>query len=453
MSGPANGTPWHNLDAERRVVGALLREPDRVAALGDRLMPADLYHEPHRHVLTALRALSAVGTEITLETVGHEMGGRMDACGGPMFLAHLLADCVTTVGHDAHVAIVADHARRRRVIRALTDAATAGYSRDVELDDWIATVERDVLAAVRERDAGRGPRDVAEIGVRVLEALRTRQGSDGGVIAPTGLHALDRQLSGGLREGELCILGARPGMGKTSLALQIAAHVGRRCQGAGRGRVLVCSLEMLGEALVERMLADGPVDLGGLRRGEYTDAQLTEITRRWTSRVAPGRLWIDDRSATLERIASETRRIGDPVLLVVDYLQLVRGVRGGSREQEVSALARGLKELARDLHCAVLCLAQLSRAVEARTDKRPQLADLKESGDIEAAADVVLMLYRDEYYHPASADTGIAEVIVAKQRNGGTGTVRVAFDGPRVRFGDLSRRVDGPGREWREGEW
>lgn len=438
MTGPVNGSPWHNHDAERRVMSALLCEPDRLGPLGDTLQPADLYHEPYRHLLEALRTLYARGSEITLVTVGAALGLRLDAVGGSMFLTNLAFDFLTAVGFDAHVAIVAEHARRRRVIRALTDAATAGYDREAEFDAWLEAVERDVLAAVRERGAGRGPRDVLQIGVGVLEGLTT--GAAGATCASTGFVELDRQLDGGMREGELWVCGARPGMGKTSFALQVASWVAGLCASQDRGRVLVCSLEMLAEALVRRLLADREATLGEIRRGGLTPAKVAALSRRFLASHHPGRLFVDDRPAGLAQIASECRRLGGVRLLVVDYLQLMRagGTRGASREQVVSEQARGLKEIAKEQGCAVLCLAQLNRQVEARQDRRPMLADLKESGDVEAAADGVLMLYRDEYYRPETEDRGIAEVIVAKQRDGATGTVRLAFVADHVRFANLA---------------
>jgi replicative DNA helicase len=317
-----------------------------------------------------------------------------------------------------------------------------GYSVPDDVTKTIDEAEARIFALADRRvtDTTYPLRDLLASGLDHLEELYDRGESITGV--PTGLHDLDEQLSG-LQPSSLVIVGARPSMGKSALALGIAAHVSIRVDRP----VLYFSLEMGHLELTQRLLAsEAKVRSERLRNGKLVDDDWSKI-HRTVGRLAEAKLWIDDNpNLTVMEIRAKARRlkarVGDVALIVVDYLQLMEGRAGAeNRQVEVAEISRGLKILARELETPVVALSQLSRNLESRSDKRPMLSDLRESGSLEQDADVVLFIYRDEVYHPDSADQGLAELHIAKHRNGPTGLVQAAYLSHLTKFEDLARGV------------
>ena len=422
---------------EERVLGAFLRDP-RLLAEHEDLHACDLLDERHRHVLAAMRAVAASGRAADVVTVGEQLeSGQkrnlLEAVGGPIFLANLLGSCATTVGIEGYVDIVHDHAERRRIGDAATAIATAAYD-GTDVGDLRELADKTLTRALSARKA-ETTRTLGEVVSATLAEVRRwhEEGVKPGL--QTGLWELD-ELLGGLLKSDLVILGARPSMGKTAMAMGIAIDAAE-----GGARVAVFSLEMASEQLGLRVLCGrAQVEQLRLRRAHGTSDELYRIG------IAAGALGkldmhLDDRgSASLTHIRSVSRRLAreKPLdLVVVDYLQLMRAPGTSSREREVAEISMGLKALAKDLDVPVLALAQLNRSLEKRPDKRPVLSDLRDSGQMEQDADVVAFLYRDEFYDPESDAAGQAEVIVAKQRNGRTGTVSLQFIAEHTTFASL----------------
>ena len=429
--------PGHEL--ERRVVGAVLRAPGLLAETD--LEPAAFGHAPHRPAWDALRRVQAAGDPVELQLVGHAMGGRLDACGGSMFLANLLADAVTTVAFDRHAALVAEHALRRRLRAALVSALAHCDVPEMPTADCIDRAERLIRDAL-ERRATRGPVPIGELLRETLAGIRaTRDGHS--VAVPMGLPDLDTMTAGGMRPGELWILAARPSVGKSALAVQVAEHVATH-----GGRVLLHSLEMPGVQLGQRILSGPGTPLQRLRSGHVTPGELDTLEARVAGH-ATTRWWVDTTPGiAVQGIRSAARRLSsrEPLaLVVVDYLQLVRGEKGIPREQQVAGVSRELKALTLELGLPVLLLAQLNRD-GAKAGRRPELHDLRESGAVEQDADGVLFLHR-----PGEAGTTDVEAIVAKQRMGPCGIRALVFDPSRVRFGCRAGPQSGGESERREG--
>ena len=442
LSGPGR-VPPHDLAAERALLGAMLLTPAAVADGVELTSAADFYRPAHAHTFDAIVGLYGAGEPVDTVTVAAELqrAGLLDAVGGPGALVEMQAS-TPVAGNAAHYAdIVAKHATLRRLIGAAGEVAEVGYSRPADVDEALDRAESLIFAVASSgaADTMAPLSDLLDRGVDHLEKLSEHGGSLTGVT--TGYSDLDATLLG-LQPSTLVILGARPGVGKTALALGMASAA---ALGADRP-VLFFSLEMSHMELTQRLIsAEAQVSTTRIRSGDLRDDDWSRVNAA-VGRLAEAPLWIDDNPNTsVLEIRAKARRkaaeVGGLGLVVVDYLQLMGG-RGGAenRQVEVSEMSRGLKILARELECPVLALSQLSRAPEARADKRPVLADLRESGAIEQDADVVLFLYRDEMYDTNSADRGVAEVNVAKHRTGPTGALRLTFLPQYTRFADHSRR-------------
>jgi replicative DNA helicase len=348
---------------------------------------------------------------------------------------------------EYHANIVRENSIRRRLLQVAHQIAENSYEGSFDVADLLDQAEKDVMEVSQSQGHQRWNRlsEVLDIEWQNIEKRSEHRGEVTGI--PTGLTELDAKLAG-LQKTDLLILAARPGMGKTALALNIAQHAAVQ-HGTGVG---FFSLEMSRGQLATRMLvSEARVKSDNVRRGflstEFDWPRLETASE--TLFHAP--LWIDDSPGlSITQVRAKARRLKrehpEVELIVVDYLQLMRGTKAGeSREQEISGISRGLKALAKELNVAVLALSQLNRGVESRTDKRPLPSDLRESGAIEQDADVIMFIYRDEQYNPETTEKGIAEIIVAKQRNGETGTARVSWQGQYTRFENLARRDDFPG--------
>lgn len=436
----------HNLDAEKATLGSILLNREAIIAVAPHLAADAFYAERHAWIYEAMLACyerrEPPDTRLVAEALRRR--GRLDAIGGIAYLSALV-DVVPTSYHVEHYArIVVNLARLRRLIAVGGTIASLGHTSDdpdaaetEALAQLTALMTRPDESGFLRLDAG-------------LEAELDAMQADESPAIPTGLRDLDDLFAGGLRRQELTILAARPSVGKTALALGVAYAIG--CRAADRGSVvLIASLEMSRVQIRQRLAAMyGGVDLQLLRAnalGDDDDALRTVVEAYGT--VCRWPILVDDAfDQSTRQIRSRALRVraelGPIDLLVVDYLQLMSdttGRKNGSREQDVSAISRGLKRLARELDCPVLALSQLSRAVESRQSKIPMLSDLRESGSLEQDADNVLFIYRDELYDPNTDRKGVAEIHVAKQRNGPLGVVPLHFEAATTRFADLSYRA------------
>lgn len=439
--GPGRVSP-HNLQAEENLLGAMLLARDAIAAASEVVRPADFYKPAHVHVYDAILGLYGSGEPVDPITVADELmrAGTLEAVGGPQALIGLQANApaMSSVGRYAH--IVEELALLRRMISAAGEIAELGYSMPDDVDKAVDSAEAMIFDLAQHRQSGTTA-TIAELLERTLDRLEQRYERGEAVTGtPTGFLDLD-DLLGGLQPNALIVLGSRPAMGKTSAALNMASHAAL----VGRKPVLFFSLEMSQLEITQRLLcSEARVDATRVRSGKLNEQDWEKIGHT-IGRLADAPIWIDDNpNVTVMEIRSKARKLkaqlGDLGMVVVDYVQLMSGrQRAENRQVEIAEISRGLKILAREIECPVVACAQLNRGLEQRADKRPMLSDLRESGSLEQDADVVMFLYRDEIYYKDSTEQGIAEVIVAKHRNGPTGVCRLAFLGQYTRFASMAR--------------
>ncbi len=441
---PIQTTPA-NIEAEQAVLGALLIDPDAILKVATFLRAQDFYRESHRWIYEALLALHERREPPDILTVQDELErqGHLEEIGGPAYLTELMNSTPTSLYVDHYARIVERTAILRRLIHAAGQIAELAYQEANDVDEVVDRAEQ-IIFQISEH---RSQRDLRPIGtvmrdvVDRIDFLATHQGTIMGV--PTGFTLLDRML-GGLQKSDLIILAGRPGMGKTSLALSIAQNAAKRHD----ARVAIFSLEMSAEQLVQRLLSvESAIDSYRLRLGQIHEEEWP-ILLEAANTLAHTRIFIDDTpGATVTEIRTKARRLYAEHgldLILIDYMQLMSGGRamgrGENRQQEISYISRSLKALARELNVPVVAISQLSRAVESRSDKRPMLSDLRESGSIEQDADVVLFVYREDYYDEETDRQNIADIIVAKHRHGSTGTVSLYFRKELTQFRDLELR-------------
>jgi replicative DNA helicase len=440
----AGRVPPHNLQAEESLLGAMLLSRDAIADAIEIVGPEDFYKPSHSHVFDAIVSLYGAGEPVDPVTVAEELdrAGLAAVLGGAGHLAAMQASTPAIASASKYARIVHEHFVLRRLIAVASEIAEIGYSKPDDVTKAVDEAETLMynVAQGRVSDSLGEMRDLLDASLDRLEQLYERGDSITGT--PTGFTDLDDLLSG-LQPSALIVVGARPAMGKTAFALGMAAHAAIE---ANRP-VLLFSLEMSQLELTQRILcSESRVDSKNMRDGRLTEADWKKISNG-VSRLAEAPIWIDDNPAlTIMEIRAKARRlkskVGDLGLIIIDYLQLMTGRSSAeNRQVEVSEISRGLKILARELEVPVVALSQLSRGLEQRQDKRPMLADLRESGSIEQDADVVMFLYRDEVYHPDSSDLGTAEIIVSKHRSGPTGSVRLAFLPHYTRFANMARGV------------
>ncbi len=439
---PAGRVPPHNLEAEESVLGAMLLSRDAIAAAMEICGPEDFYKTSHGYIFEAVASLFSRGEPADWVTVTEELRRRelLDAIGDPSVFVSLQANTPSIGNAEYYARIVEELALLRRLVAVAGEITELGYSVPEDVSGVLDRAESLVFGVAQRRvvDSMTPLRDLLGQSLDHLEQLFSRDESVTGLA--TGYTDLDEQLAG-LQPSNLIVVGARPAMGKTSFALGIVAHAGVR---VGKP-VLLFSLEMSHLELTQRLLcSEARVDASRMRTGKLRESDWPKIGHA-ISRMSEAPIFIDDNpNLTVMDIRARARRLKSREglgLVVVDYLQLMTGRHGAeNRQVEVSEISRGLKILARELEVPVVALSQLSRGLEMRQDKRPMLADLRESGSIEQDADVVLFLYRDELYNPDSTESqGTAEVIVAKHRNGPTGLTRLAFIGHHARFDNMAR--------------
>jgi len=451
-------TPPYSVEAETAVLGGMLIDREAVSRAIEHVNESMFYREANRRLYRAMVRLYERGGVIDVITVAEELKktGEMDAAGGFDYLAALVDAVPTAANVEYHARIVRDKALLRRLVEQASQIIRDVYEQGEREVDEILDIAEARIFQVAESHKREGFVWIKEILWSAFERIEKLQESAGGITGvPSGFPDLDR-LTTGLQKGDLCIVAGRPSMGKTSWVMNVAANaaIGHAIP------VALFSLEMSSEQLVQRLLcAEGRIDAQKLRRGRLSPEEHQRLaTAAGHLNTAP--IWIDDSpgSNVLEiraksrRLQSELRSGGkDLGLVVIDYLQLMSASsRSENRVQEVSEISRGLKALARELEVPVVALSQLSRGPEQRTDKRPMLSDLRESGSIEQDADVVMFLYRPEYYAPAEKREeleGKTELILGKQRNGPTGVVELYFQKAYTRFDSVARSPqDGGGR-------
>jgi replicative DNA helicase len=434
---PAGLTPPANLEAEQSVLGAILLRAEALDQVADLLSPEDFYRSGHGHIFKAMLDLWKRAEPVDLVTVTALLRerGRLEEVGGPVFLA-ALSEHVGTAANAAYYAkLVHEKSVLRRLLDCSQNITQACLSPVEDVEQFLDKAEAEIfkVAESKIRFGFQPLSSLVETEVATLEAIWHRdQGRITGV--PSGFADLD-SLTAGFQPGDLIIIAARPSMGKTALALNIAFNAAYQAQVP----VAFFSLEMSKEQLVRRLLSTvGEIDASHLRRAFLTEDEWRKLQES-ASFLLECPIYIDDSpAAAVLEVRSKARRLKaeDKLgLLVVDYLQLMRGRSDApSREQEISDISRSLKALAKELSVPVIALSQLSRKVEDRPRKEPQLADLRESGAIEQDADVILFIYRDEVYNENSPEKGQARILLKKQRNGPTGEFRLAFRGLYTRF-------------------
>ncbi|HSF18624.1 MAG TPA: replicative DNA helicase [Vicinamibacteria bacterium] len=434
----------HNLEAERTVLGAILIENETFHHAAEILTPRDFYRDAHRKVFARMAVLSERGHAIDLVTLKEEMSraGELDSVGGVAYLGSLLEGVPRATNVSYYSRIVKDKSVLRSLISAANRISQACFDNADESQVVLDEAEKSIFE-ISEGAIRSGFEPVSEIvkgSFKTIDALSENRELVTGV--PTGFVEFD-EMTSGLQPSDLIIVAARPAMGKTSFCMNIAQHVGLKTDGV----VGVFSLEMSKEQLVLRMLCgEARVNMHKLRSGFLSEKDWTKLVQA-VSDLSQGKIFIDDTpSISIMEMRAKARRLKLEQgldLLIVDYLQLMQGRgRFENRTQEIANISRSLKALAKELDIPVVALSQLSRAPESRGDHRPQLSDLRESGALEQDADVVVFIYREEEYNQTPDNRGISELIIGKQRNGPTGTVKMAFIKEYTRFENLEWRHD-----------
>jgi replicative DNA helicase len=440
---PDPKVPPYSLEAEQAVLGGLMLSEAALDKVVQRLEEKDFYNRSHQIIYRAICQLGDARKPYDAVTLGEwfEQNGLAEEVGGAAYVVQLANATPSAANIMAYVDIVRDRALMRQLLDASTAIAGDVFAPEGRPAATLIENAEQAVFAIAERGArGRHGAVTMRESVRAaFDVLQRRATNPGALLGvATGFMDLDKMLSG-LQDGDLIILAARPSMGKTALALGIAEHAAVREDKA----VAIFSMEMSHEQLTLRMTASlGRIDAQNLRNGDLDEVDWSRVSAAYTT-LAASKIVIDDAGAlTPVEVRARARRLKrehDIDLIVVDYLQLMKAPDSSeNRATEVAEISRSLKALAKELKVPILALSQLNRAVEQRTDKRPLMSDLRESGGLEQDADVILFIYRDEYYDKESPDKGTAEIIIAKQRNGPTGTVRLAFIGAETAFRNLS---------------
>jgi len=435
-----DSVPPQNLEAEEAVLGGILLDPDAIGRVAEVLHPEAFYLGAHREIYRTALMLHSQGkpTDLTAMAAWLADMGHLEKVGGSSRLVELVERTLSTASIDQVARLVMDKYLRRQLIRSGNEVIGLGFDQSKPMDQVLDEAEQKIFAISQEKPSV-GLTATAEILTRTFEEIETRSLGTAVAGIPVNFYDLDA-LTQGLQRSDLIIVAGRPAMGKTSIVLNIAKNVAQ----LHNLPVAVFSLEMSKEQLTYRLLSmEVGIESGRLRTGRLQQEEWP-LLGKGISSLGALPLYIDDkpnagvlemRSLCRRLMAQQGKELG---LIVIDYLQLMEGSGSDNRVQELSRITRALKGMARELNVPVIALSQLSRGVEARTNKRPMLSDLRESGSIEQDADLVLMIYRDEYYNPETPDRGITEVIVTKHRNGPVGTCKLLFEPQFTRFRNLA---------------
>ncbi len=427
---PLDRVPPHNIEAEQSILGAIFLEPETLITASEIIMPVDFYKVAHQKIFETMLVLNDRGEPIDLVTLTEELkaANELENVGGLSYLGELASTVPTAANIDHYARIVEEKSLLRKLIRVATTIIDDGYTREDEVEEVLAEAERKMMEVSSRKNAG-DFKPIADVLVDTFENIERLHNQKGDVTGiPTGFTDLDR-ITAGFQRNDLIIVAARPSVGKTAFALNVAQNVATKTD----ENVAIFSLEMGADQLVMRMLcAEGNIDAQALRTGDLEDEDWKKLSLAIGTLSNAG-IFIDDSPGVrVNEIRSKCRRLKQEHglgMIVIDYLQLIMGSgrSGENRQQEVSEISRSLKALARELEVPVIALSQLSRGVEQRQDKRPMMSDLRESGSIEQDADIVSFLYREDYYDKETENKNLIEIIIAKQRNGPTGTVTLAF--------------------------
>ncbi len=432
-----------SLEAEQSVLGGLMRDASNFDSVAEVVNDDDFYKAQHKLIFSAMLKLVESSQPVDVITVSEHLSQReeLDDVGGLSYLTDLATNVPGSENVVAYAKIVRENATFRQIISTSTEITRASYNPSgLSSEDLLQLAERRFLEVAEGRPKEGGFEYVNSLLKESLQKIDERTKNQADITGlNTGLNELNEKTAG-WQPGELIILAARPSMGKTALALNFV-EAGLMTQ---EKPVLIFSLEMPADSLVMRMMSSiGRIDQGGMRSGRLNEDDWPKLDLA-VRKLKDKKLFIDDTpglspTEMKARVRRIVREHGEPAMIMVDYLQLMSlsGFSEG-RTQEISEISRSMKALARDYECPVICLSQLNRSVEQRPNKRPMNSDLRESGAIEQDADVILFIYRDEYYNEDSPDKGIAEIIVGKQRNGETGTVKAAWVGKFTRFDNLA---------------
>jgi replicative DNA helicase len=437
--------PPQNIEAEQAVLGAMLIKKEAIAEVSQILIAADFYRESHRVIFEAMMTLFNKNEAVDLITVTEQLrkNEQLEKVGGIAAVTSLANAVPTAANVEYHARIVSEKAQFRNLINAATEIAGAAYEDAGDVSEVMDKAEKRILEVAAHQNSGTFV-PIGEILMNTFTKIEQLYESKGGLTGiPSGFKDLDK-LTSGLQPSDLILVAARPSMGKTAFTLNIATYVAAH----EKEPVAFFSLEMSKEQLVQRMLcSEGGIDSQRLRIGELEDQDWTHLINA-ANRLNEAPIFIDDTAGiTIMELRSKARRLKAEhglKLIIIDYLQLMQGrpgKNGDNRQQEISEISRSLKALARELNVPVIALSQLSRSVESRQVKRPMLSDLRESGSLEQDADIVMFLYREDYYDPDTENKNITDIIIAKHRNGPVDTIQLFFHKQFTKFADLSPRM------------
>jgi replicative DNA helicase len=429
----------HSIEAEQSVIGSMIVDKTSIAEAMEVLKTEDFYKDAHKVIFTAILDLYQKDIAVDIITLTEHLKSKenLEAAGGITYISELSGSVISTANIQSYIKIVSDKAILRRLIRSSTKIIEESYNNQDDVLRAIDLAEKEIFNISNSKSTSdfEPMSAVLERGFIEIERLFNNKGETTGVAS--GFRELDDKTSG-FQKGDMILIAARPSMGKTTFALNLAENAALR---SGKS-IAIFSLEMSKEQLAYKLLcSEAHVDMLKLRTGNLDDKDWENIAKA-SGPLASAKIFIDDTAGiSVMEMRSKCRRLKLEQgidLIVIDYLQLMSGSKGNeSRQQEVSEISRSIKALAKEMQCPVIALSQLSRAPEARADHRPMLSDLRESGSIEQDADLVMFLYRDEYYNKETEDKNVGECIIAKQRNGPTGTVKLAWLGQFSKFGNL----------------
>ncbi len=438
METSVNRTLPQSIEAEQSVIGSMIIDRSAIAQAAEGLDEEDFYRDSHKVLFRSIIDMFKKDMAVDLVTVLEHLKATdtLDRAGGVTYVTEITSSVPTTANLASYIQIVQEKSTLRKLIKASTSIIEESYNKQGEVENVLDSAEKRIFDIAEKRTASdfEPLNQVLERGFIEIERLFNNKGEITGV--GSGFIDLDAKTSG-FQKGDMVLIAARPSMGKTTFALNIAEHAALR---EGKS-VVIFSLEMSKEQLAYKLLcSEANVDMLKLRTGALDDKDWENIAKA-TGPLSKAKIYIDDTAGvSVMEMRSKCRRLKVEYgidLILIDYLQLMSGSSSESRQQEVSEISRSIKALAKEMECPVIALSQLSRAPEQRADHRPMLSDLRESGSIEQDADLVMFLYRDEYYNKETEDKNVGECIIAKQRNGPVGTVKLAWLGQFSKFGNL----------------
>ena len=431
----------HNNEAEQAILGSILMDRDVISEISDKLSREDFYNAQYGIIYESMKELYNEGKEIDVISLSNKLKSKdvPEEISSLAYLSNIIAAVPVSANAKEYAQIVADDSALRKLIKLADNTSKDCYLSKESVEVILNEAEQNIFRLVQGRSGSGKFKETKEIIMEVLEDIEKAARNKGQFTGlPTGFKDLDNMLTG-MNGGELILVAARPAMGKTAFVLNIAHHIAIR----EKTGVAIFNLEMTAEQLVTRIMAvDSMVESGHMKTGDINDTEWGKLLES-TQNLNTAPLYIDDNSSiTIAELRTKCRKLKqtkDIGLIVIDYLQLMNSTgKVESRQLFIAEVSRALKSLAKELNVPIIALSQLNRAVDTRTDHRPTLADLRESGAIEQDADVVMFIYRDDEYNKESEKPGVAEIIVAKQRNGSTGTVELAWIGKYTKFANLS---------------